>query len=67
MKKFWDLKTSFRKTLSLTNRTIAVIEEIEQTTDMSISDIIEELIKDSTIYKEKLEELRYDYKDICDY
>jgi hypothetical protein len=64
MKLFWDLKTQFRKSLSIKNKVILVLEAVQEEEDGNWSKAFEKVVESSPVYKEKLKELSKDYSDL---
>jgi hypothetical protein len=64
IKVFWDLKTRFRKALTVKNKIILVLETIQKEDNKSYSEIFENIAETSSVYQIKLHELKNYYKDL---
>ncbi len=64
MKEFWNLKTRFRKALSIKNKIVLVLEAVYEDEDKNWSSAFEKIVESSSVYKQKLEELKKDYSDL---
>jgi uncharacterized iron-regulated protein len=63
-KVFWDLKTRFRKALTVKNKIILVMEALQKDENKSYSEVFENLAETSTEFQKKLNELKNDYKGL---
>ncbi len=66
MRMFWDLKTRFRKALTIKNKIILVLEAIHEDEGGNWSSAFEKIVESSSVYKQKLKELQKDYNDLPD-
>ncbi len=64
MKLFWDLKTRFRKALTVKNKIILVLEAVQEDENGNWSRAFEKIVESSPVYKNKLKELQKDYCDL---
>ena len=60
---FWDTKAKFRKSLSLTNRNILIIEHISESYNISPSEAIEKCLEYPSVLEEAREYLSKEYHD----
>ena len=62
--KFWDNKSGFRKSLSLENRTLLVLQTLVEDENISYSSALERLIKEPNLYFDILDKLKLSYLGI---
>ncbi|DAB41135.1 MAG TPA: hypothetical protein CFH81_02215 [Sulfurovum sp. UBA12169] len=63
---FWNIRTKFRKQLTLKNRYILLLEHIAQKHDVSISDAVNMTFDEPGIIEDAKEELALVYRDFAD-
>jgi hypothetical protein len=63
-KSIWDLKSKFRKSIQLNNRTILVIERVQEDREVRQGEAIEMLICEKDLYESTVDALRRDGFDI---
>jgi len=60
----WDLKSKFKKSISLKNRTIIIIERIQEEYGVRAAEAMEMLMEDENLYKKTYESLKNDGYDL---
>lgn len=62
--KFWEIKNRLRRSLSLRNRTLFVLEKLQNEKKKTLNEVLEEIIATSPLYAEAIEKLADEYPDI---